>query len=148
MEHQVNHAPMDNEDKIKKWIPKVLEDFLQKKQVVIRFVKDAIAGAVDQQKENADRFGRRHIEVFDVGDRVLLSTGNLPVSAVSNLGSSKLTPRFIGPFKVLAKKDNSYTLDIPKKMRLHPVFYVGRLNPFVFRIRQKVANCAHMRFLA
>ncbi|KAE9050484.1 hypothetical protein PR001_g2348 [Phytophthora rubi] len=33
-------------------------------------------------------------------------------------------------FKVAAKKGLAYTLNIPKKMRTHPVFYVGLLKPY------------------
>ncbi|KAG3114240.1 hypothetical protein C6341_g27712 [Phytophthora cactorum] len=37
---------------------------------------------------------------------------------------------FIGPFTVLERHCNAYTLDIPSSMRLHPTFYVGRLKPY------------------
>ncbi|KAG2976675.1 hypothetical protein PC121_g22775 [Phytophthora cactorum] len=43
---------------------------------------------------------------------------------------TKLRPRFIGPFKGVAKKGLAYTLNLPKKMRMHPVFYVGLLKPY------------------
>ncbi|EGZ29391.1 hypothetical protein PHYSODRAFT_322915 [Phytophthora sojae] len=42
---------------------------------------------------------------------------------------TKLRPRFIGPFKVVAKKGLAYTLNLLKKMLTHPVFYVGLLKP-------------------
>jgi len=31
----------------------------------------------------------------------------------------------VGPFTVVAKKGLAYTLNLPKKLRTHPVFYVG-----------------------
>ncbi|KAF4150787.1 putative retrotransposable element Tf2, partial [Phytophthora infestans] len=43
---------------------------------------------------------------------------------------TKLRPRFIGPFKVVARKGVAYTLNLPKKMRTHPVFFVGLLKPY------------------
>ena len=43
----------------------------------------------------------------------LLSTKNLRVLAVTNLGARKVAPRFIGPFKVLKVIVDAYTLDIP-----------------------------------
>ncbi|KAG3195862.1 hypothetical protein PC128_g8145 [Phytophthora cactorum] len=43
---------------------------------------------------------------------------------------TKLIPRFIGPFKVVAKKGLAYTLNLPKKTRTHPVFYMGLLKPY------------------
>ncbi|KAE8958870.1 hypothetical protein PF007_g29090, partial [Phytophthora fragariae] len=95
-------------------------DFVQRCQAVIRFVQDAIAASVDRQKLNADNNGRGNTNEFKVGSLVLLATHNLARHAVSDFGASKLAPRFIGPFTVLAKHGNAYTLDIPSSMRLHP----------------------------
>ncbi|GMF60237.1 unnamed protein product [Phytophthora fragariaefolia] len=104
--------------------------FVQRRQVVIRFVQDAIAASVDRQKLNADNNGRGNSNEFKVGSLVLLATQNLAKHAVSDFGASKLAPRFIVPFTVLAKHGNAYTLDIPSSMRLHPTFYVGRLKHY------------------
>ncbi|KAG2811931.1 hypothetical protein PC113_g15726 [Phytophthora cactorum] len=46
---------------------------------------------------------------------------------VSVVFKTKLRPTFIEPFKVVAKKGLACTLNLPKKMRTHPVFYVGLL---------------------
>jgi hypothetical protein len=43
---------------------------------------------------------------------------------------TKVRPRFVGPFKFGAKKGLAYTLNLPKKMRTHPVFYVGLPKPY------------------
>ncbi|KAG2875962.1 hypothetical protein PC115_g23761 [Phytophthora cactorum] len=104
-------------------------DFVQRRQAVIRFVQDAIAASVDRQKLNADNVGRGNTNEFEKGSLVLLATQNLPRHAVSDFGASKLAPRFIGPFTVLERHGNAYTLDIPSSMQLHPTFYVGRLKP-------------------
>ena len=106
------------------------ETFLLARQAVIRFVQDSIADAVDKQKANADKNGRLNNLVFKEGDLVLLSTLNLPNHAVTNVGSSKLLPKYIGPFKVLSRMGNSYTLELPPRMRTHPRFYVGRLRQY------------------
>ncbi|KAG2796953.1 hypothetical protein PC112_g21994 [Phytophthora cactorum] len=98
-------------------------DFVQRRQAVIRFVQDAIAASVDRQKLNADNVGRGNTNEFEKGSLVLLATQNLPRHAVSDFGASKLAPRFIGPFTVLERHGNAYTLDIPYSMRLHPTFY-------------------------
>ncbi|KAG3133833.1 hypothetical protein PI126_g18985 [Phytophthora idaei] len=108
-------------------------DFVQRRQAVIRFVQDAIAAFVDRQKLNADNVGRGNTNEFKKGSLVLLATQNLPQHAVSDFGASKLAPRFIGPFTVLERHGNAYTLDIPSCMRLHPTFYVGRLKPYTQR---------------
>jgi hypothetical protein len=70
-----------------------------------------MAQAQDVQKEQADKNGRKNTSVFKEGDYVLVSTKNLSSQAVSSLGSTKLLPRYIGPFKVLKKTGNSYRVD-------------------------------------
>ncbi|KAG3167870.1 hypothetical protein PI126_g3611 [Phytophthora idaei] len=94
------------------------------------FVQDAIAASVDRQKLNADNVGRVNTNESEKGSLVLLATQNLPQHTVSNFGASKLAPRFIGPFTLLERHGNAYTLDIPSSMRIHPTFYVGRLKPY------------------
>ncbi len=105
-------------------------DFVLHRQTVLRFVRDALANAVDIQKMNADAKGRRNLEEFSVGDLVLLSTDNLKDNVVSNLGSHKLLPKYIGPYKVIQCNGHAYTLNMPTSMRLHPTFYVGRLKRY------------------
>jgi hypothetical protein len=105
-------------------------DFINERKAVIRFVKDAIAEAIAKQKVNADKFSRANLNVFKLNDLVLLSTKSLPADAVTQSGSSKLLPKYIGPFKVIRKCGNSYTLDLPRRMKTHPTFYVGRLRPY------------------
>jgi hypothetical protein len=39
---------------------------------------------------------------------VLLNAKNLPTHAVSAIFKTKLRPRFVGPFTVVAKKDLAY----------------------------------------
>ncbi|KAE8963810.1 hypothetical protein PF011_g28899 [Phytophthora fragariae] len=108
-----------------------VSEFLLHRQAVRRFVRDALQVAVDRQKANADRRGRKNTSSFRRGERVLLSTEGIQGTAVTNLGANKLAPRFIGPFKILKVIGDAYTLDIPTAMRLHPTFYVGRLKPYV-----------------
>jgi hypothetical protein len=107
-----------------------IDQFILTRQMILRFVRDSIAEAVDRQKEQADKHGRKNKEQFKINDHVLLSTANLPKHALSNTQSTKLQHRFIGPFKILKRHGDAYTLDIPKKMRLHPTFYVGRLKRY------------------
>ncbi|GMF63378.1 unnamed protein product [Phytophthora fragariaefolia] len=87
-------------------------DFVHRRQAVIWCVQDAIAASVDRQKRNADNNNRGNTNEFKIGSLVLLATQNLAKHAVFDFGASKLVPRFIGPFTVLAKHGNAYTLDI------------------------------------
>ncbi|KAG3133255.1 hypothetical protein PI124_g19796 [Phytophthora idaei] len=108
----------------------MISDFVLQRQAVTRYVGDALQSAVDKQKENADKRGRKHTVSFTTGERALLSTTGIRDSAVTNLGASKLAPRFIRPFTVLKIICDAYTLDISTSLRLHLTFYVGRLKRY------------------
>ncbi|OWY91819.1 Pol Polyprotein [Phytophthora megakarya] len=62
-----------------------------------------MAESQDVQKEQADARGRDNLWNFEVGDKVLLNAKNLPTHAVSAVCKTKLRPRLIGPFTVVAK---------------------------------------------
>ena len=111
-------------------VNKQVRAFLATRFSVLRHVRDAMAESQDKQKQYADANSRSCIESYEVGDQVLLSTKNLPTKVVSSVFKTKLRPRFIGPFTVVAKKGLAYTLHLPRKMRTHPVFYVGLLKPY------------------
>ncbi|GMF15577.1 unnamed protein product [Phytophthora fragariaefolia] len=104
--------------------------FLTTRLSVLRHVRDVMAESQDKQKEHADANGRSNVYSYPVGGLVLLNAKTLPTHAVSAVFKTKLRPRFIGPFKVVAKKGLAYPLNLPKKMRTHPVFYVGLLKPY------------------
>ncbi|KAG2964834.1 hypothetical protein PC118_g20092 [Phytophthora cactorum] len=91
-------------------------DFVQRRQAVIRFVQDAIAASVDRQKLNAANVGSGNTNEFKKGSLVLLATQNPPRHAVLDFGASKFVPRLIGPFTVLERHVNAYTLDIPSSI--------------------------------
>ena len=73
---------------------------------------------------------KEQLSLFNEGDLVLLSTVNLPRHIVTNADSNKLLPMFIGPFRVLRRLGYAYTIELPRKMRTHSTFYVGRLRPY------------------
>ena len=106
------------------------DEFILARETVVRFVQDSIAEAVDRQKKNADKNGRANVLSFNEGDLVLLSTVNLPRHIVTNVGSNKLLPKFIGPFRVLRRLGNAYTIELSRKMRTHTTFYFGRLRSY------------------
>lgn len=89
-----------------------------------------MAGTKDVQKEHADAKGKKHLYELNVGENVLLNAKNIPTHAKSVVFQTKLHPRSIKPFTVIARKGLAYTLNRPKKMRSYPVFYVGLLKPY------------------
>ncbi|KAE9163284.1 hypothetical protein PF004_g30197 [Phytophthora fragariae] len=107
-----------------------LLSFIETGEAVRQRVRDAMAAAQDTQKEQSDRQGRKNTQVFQLGDQVLLNAKNLPTQAVSAVGSTKLRPRFVGPFTVIGVHGHAYTLDLPSSMATHPTFYVGLLKPY------------------
>ncbi|GJZ37098.1 putative reverse transcriptase domain-containing protein [Tanacetum coccineum] len=89
-------------------------------------IKQRIQAARDRQKSYADV---RHKPLeFHVGDRVMLKVS--PWKGVIHFGRrGKLNPRYIGPFKVLAKVGTvAYRLELPQQLsRVHSTFHVSNL---------------------
>ena len=111
-------------------IQKQVSEFLTTRFSVLRHVREAMAGSQDKQKEQADAKSRGCIDSYEVGDQVLYYTKNLRTNIISAVFKTKLRPRFIGPFTVIAKKGLAYALNLPRKLRTYPVFYVYFLNPY------------------
>ncbi|GJS04179.1 putative reverse transcriptase domain-containing protein [Tanacetum coccineum] len=89
-------------------------------------IKSRIQAARDCQKSYAD-VRRKPLE-FQVGDRVMLKVS--PWKGVIHFGKrGKLNPRYIGPFKVLAKVGTvAYRLELPQQLsRVHSTFHVSNL---------------------
>ncbi|KAJ9528536.1 hypothetical protein QJQ45_020487 [Haematococcus lacustris] len=104
------------------------EDFVTSMRNNLTAARSALQRSIDTQKLHADQH-RRH-EEFEVGDLVLLSCANLNLQTAVN--STKLQPRFVGPFKVLAKHSPvSYKLDLPSSMRILPTFHISRLRHYL-----------------
>uniref|UniRef100_A0AAY5K6G9 Chromo domain-containing protein n=1 Tax=Esox lucius TaxID=8010 RepID=A0AAY5K6G9_ESOLU len=77
----------------------------------------------ERQKPAADRW-RSDTPVYTVGDRVWLSTRNLPL----RLPCRKLGPRVWGPFKVLGRVNEvTYKLQLPPDYRINTLFHVSLL---------------------
>ena len=102
-------------------------ELLRRWEEAMNAAKEHILKAQERQRKYADQH-RRHV-TFAVGDRVLLSTENLRERMT---GAPKLLERFIGPYAVKRViSSTAYELDLPKSMRLHPVFHVHLLRPYI-----------------
>ncbi|GJY28303.1 hypothetical protein Tco_0404070 [Tanacetum coccineum] len=102
--------------------PELIHETTEK---IVQF-KLRIQAARDRQKSYVD-VRRKPLE-FQVGDRVMLKVS--PRKGVIRFGKrGKLNPRYIGPFKVIARVGEvAYRLEIPQELsRVHNTFHVSNL---------------------
>jgi hypothetical protein len=102
--------------------PNILQD--AEKQV--RTVRENLRVAQSRQKSYADH--RRRELSFKVGDFIYLKVS--PMRGLRHFKvRGKLTPRFIGPFKILKKRGEiAYQLKLPPQLSdVHDVFHVSQL---------------------
>ncbi|GJR43898.1 putative reverse transcriptase domain-containing protein [Tanacetum coccineum] len=102
--------------------PELIQETTEK----IVLIKQRIQAAQDRQKSYAD-LKQKPME-FEVGDRVMLKVS--PWKGVVRFGKrGKLNPRYVGPFKVLAKVGKvAYRLELPQELsRVHHTFHVSNL---------------------
>nr|GEW28913.1 putative reverse transcriptase domain-containing protein [Tanacetum cinerariifolium] len=92
----------------------------------IILIKQRIQAARDRQKSYADQ--KRKPMKFEVGDRVMLKVSPWKW-VVRFVKRGKLNPRYIVPFKVLARVgDVAYRLEIPRELsRVHHTFHVSNM---------------------
>src|SRR5947199_2115865 len=70
--------------------------------------------------------GHRNAPTFERRNKVYLLRCNIRTKCSSN----KLDFKKIGPFKILEKRSTvNYKLELPKGMRIHPVFHISLLEP-------------------
>ncbi|GJV44582.1 putative reverse transcriptase domain-containing protein [Tanacetum coccineum] len=98
--------------------PELIQETTEK----IVLIKQRMQAAQDRQKSYADR--KRKPMEYEVGDRVMLKVS--PWKGVVRFGKrGKLNPRYVGPFKVLAKVGKvAYRLELPQELsRVHHTFH-------------------------
>ncbi|GKA35303.1 putative reverse transcriptase domain-containing protein [Tanacetum coccineum] len=102
--------------------PEMIQETTEK----IVLIKQRIQAARDRQKSYAALKGKPM--EFEVGDRVMLKVS--PWKGVVRFGKrGTLNPRYVGPFKVLAKvRKVAYRLELPQELsRVHHTFHVSNL---------------------
>ncbi|KAL0199059.1 hypothetical protein M9458_007599, partial [Cirrhinus mrigala] len=103
--------------------------FVQRCHRTWRRARETLLQVGARTKAQADRH-RSEPPVYVVGQKVWLSSSNIPLRSVCN----KLAPKFIGPFtvtKILSPVAVRLKLP-PVYRRIHPVFHVSKIKP-VFR---------------
>src|SRR3954470_13207519 len=92
----------------------------------VALIRDMLKVAQSRQKSYADAKCKE--VVYDIGDRAYLRVS--PLRGIKRFGiKGKLAPRFIGPYRVLARKGEvAYQLELPEALSaVHNVFHMSQL---------------------
>nr|GEX61025.1 reverse transcriptase domain-containing protein [Tanacetum cinerariifolium] len=103
-----------------------LKDMLRACVIDFGKIKQRIQAAHDHQKSYVDL--KRKLMEFQVRDKVMLKVS--PWKGVVRFGKrGKLNPRYVGPFKVVARVGSvAYKLDLPEELsRVYNTFHVSNL---------------------
>ncbi|KAK3511603.1 hypothetical protein QTP70_011262 [Hemibagrus guttatus] len=103
-----------------------VDDWIRRSERVWDSAHVRLQRAVRSQEIQANRRHRPH-PPYQPGQRVWLSTRDLKL----RLPSRKLSPRYVGPFKILKQiNEVTYQLELPANYRVSPSFHVSLLKPF------------------
>jgi hypothetical protein len=101
-------------------------DMIQEAEEQVRIIRENLKTAKSRQKSQYDR---HHKDMtYEIGDQAYLRV--TPLKGTHRFGiKGKLAPRYIGPFRILAKRGEvAYQLELPPHLsRVHDVFHVSQL---------------------
>jgi len=111
-------------------------EFVERMKKVHEEAEAALKRTQEEMKKYADR-GRKETEVWNKGDKVLLSTKDL---VFKERPSKKLTERYVGLYVIEeVVSSNAVKLHLPSSMRIHLVVNVSRIVRYKEQVKgQKV----------
>nr|GEX02515.1 putative reverse transcriptase domain-containing protein [Tanacetum cinerariifolium] len=136
--HPLNFKGTEGAVGLTRWIEKIRDNTIP--AYTNRFQKLALICTkfISNETEKVDKYisglpdniygNKRKPMEFEIGDRVMLKV--LPWKGVVRFGKrGKLNPRYVRPFKVLAKVGKvAYKLKLPQELsKVHPTFHVSNL---------------------
>ena len=104
-------------------------DLIQETEEKVKMIREILTVATDRQKSYVDM--RRKDFRYEISEKVFLKVS--PWKKVMRFGKNgKLSPRFIGPYKVIEKvAPVAYRLDLPPELEnIHNVFHVSMLRRY------------------
>ena len=110
---------------------------------IVKEVKDRLVEAQIRQSEYANK--KRDLIHFVIGEQVLVNADHIHQDWDKKRPTRKLGSKWIGPFSIERKiSDTAYRLNLPKNMKIHPVFHVSALEKY--RINSpKFSERSHIR---
>ncbi|KAE9346508.1 hypothetical protein PR003_g7386 [Phytophthora rubi] len=104
-------------------------EFHVRQAAILLRCREALAQAQERMCDVCDQNSVE--QIFEVGDKVHLSTQHLDPKHSRLPNSTKFGPKWIGPYTVVRKIHNhAYELNIQAGNKLHPVFNTASLKPY------------------
>ena len=107
-----------------------LSAWLSERNLLQKLIQQQLLRAQQRMKHQADK--QRKEREFQVGEWVYLKLQPHIQSSVAFRSNHKLSFRFFGPYKIIARVDLvAYKLDLPATAQIHPVVHVSQLKKHV-----------------
>ena len=96
--------------------------------------KSAIRDTQDKYAALANRKRQEH--PFKIGSYVLIHASDFTPPNQTSRPSTKLSPIFHGPYKIISQHGTSFKLQFPSDYRMHPIFHPDKLRPYYWDSEQ------------